>query len=153
MSSPRKNNLQESKHGLALICLTAVMVAAFGYYLMSAAIRPVAADKAGLVKLAAKPDAENTRSPSRLSAPDEATRTRLSESYGKLPLQFEANEGQTDPRVKFTSRGNGYNLFLTSDEAVIQLRNADYEMRKEDSAARIANHKNQKSKIKNQLCG
>src|SRR5437660_11479136 len=44
------------------------------------------------------------------------------ESYGKVPLSFEANQGQTDPRVKFLSRGSGYTLFLTSDEAVLALR-------------------------------
>src|SRR6266700_6442648 len=43
-------------------------------------------------------------------------------SYGKVPLSFEANQGQTDPRVKFLSRGSGYTLFLTGDEAVLALR-------------------------------
>jgi len=38
----------------------------------------------------------------------------------KLPLSFEANHGQTDSQVKFLSRGNGYNLFLTATEAVIR---------------------------------
>jgi hypothetical protein len=38
----------------------------------------------------------------------------------KLPLSFEANRGQTDSQVKFLSRGNGYNLFLTETEAVIR---------------------------------
>ncbi len=38
----------------------------------------------------------------------------------KLPLSFEANHGQTDPQVKFLSRGNGYNLFLTATEAVLR---------------------------------
>src|SRR5947209_9158105 len=52
----------------------------------------------------------------------EATQARLAESYGKIPLSFEANQGQTDPRVKFLSRGSGYTLFLTSDEAVLALR-------------------------------
>jgi hypothetical protein len=42
--------------------------------------------------------------------------------YGKLPLSFEANSGQTDGRVKFFSRGNGYSLFLTEDEAVVVLK-------------------------------
>jgi photosystem II stability/assembly factor-like uncharacterized protein len=46
---------------------------------------------------------------------------RLSEAYGKLPLSFEANRGQIDPRVKFVTRGSGYALFLTSDEAVLSL--------------------------------
>jgi uncharacterized repeat protein (TIGR01451 family) len=38
-----------------------------------------------------------------------------------LPLFFEPNQGQTDPQVKFLSRGSGYGLFLTSDEAVLEL--------------------------------
>jgi len=44
--------------------------------------------------------------------------------YGKLPLSFEANRGQTDERVKFLSRGSGYSLFLTKNEAVIALKRA-----------------------------
>jgi hypothetical protein len=43
------------------------------------------------------------------------------ESYGKLPLAFEANQGQSDPQVKFLSRGAGYSLSLTSNEAVLGL--------------------------------
>jgi len=49
---------------------------------------------------------------------------RVVESFGKLPLRFEANRGQTDPEVKFLARGPGYALFLTSTEAVIRLREA-----------------------------
>jgi hypothetical protein len=41
--------------------------------------------------------------------------------YGKLPLSFEANKGQSDPRVKFLSRGSGYSLFLTDRAAVLSL--------------------------------
>src|SRR5438874_12226223 len=47
------------------------------------------------------------------------------ESYGKLPLSFEANLGQMDPSVKLLSRGSGYNLLLRGDEAVLTLRNAN----------------------------
>jgi hypothetical protein len=49
------------------------------------------------------------------------TRAQISEAYGKLPLSFEVNQGQTAPQVKFLSRGSGYNLFLTSNEAVLAL--------------------------------
>jgi len=41
------------------------------------------------------------------------------ESYGKLPLGFEINRGQTDAQVKFLSRGSGYTLFLTTSEAIL----------------------------------
>jgi Beta-propeller repeat len=54
---------------------------------------------------------------------DQQTRACASEAYGKLPMRFEANSGQTDARVKFISRGNGYSLFLTPTEAVLALRN------------------------------
>jgi hypothetical protein len=42
--------------------------------------------------------------------------------FARLPLAFEANQGQTDGHVKFISRGNGYALFLTAGEAVLSLR-------------------------------
>jgi len=46
---------------------------------------------------------------------------RAVEAYGNLPISFEANTGQADSRVRFLSRGPGYTLFLTSDEAVLAL--------------------------------
>ncbi len=58
-------------------------------------------------------------------ATDQEETARLTEAYGKLPLSFEANQGQTDERVKFISRGQGYGLFLTADEAVLTLRAQD----------------------------
>ncbi len=54
-----------------------------------------------------------------------ADRDVMRSSYGKLPMSFEANTAQTDTRVKFLSRGNGYALFLTKDEAVITLRKSN----------------------------
>src|SRR5665213_1871644 len=39
-------------------------------------------------------------------------------TYGKLSLTFEPNQGQTDARVKFLTRGSGYTLFMTAEEAV-----------------------------------
>ena len=50
-----------------------------------------------------------------------AAQPRLAASYAKLPLSFELNAGQTDERVKFLSRGRGYSLFLTGNEAVLSL--------------------------------
>ncbi len=42
--------------------------------------------------------------------------------YGQIPLAFEANQGQTDPSVRFLALGNGYSLFLTPTQAVWALR-------------------------------
>jgi hypothetical protein len=47
---------------------------------------------------------------------------RIAEDYGKLPINFEPNVGQTDDRVKFLARGQGYSLFLTEREAVLTLK-------------------------------
>src|SRR5687768_14237506 len=46
----------------------------------------------------------------------------LAVSYGNVPISFVANQGQTDERVKFLARGQGYSLFLTPAEAVLTLR-------------------------------
>ena len=54
--------------------------------------------------------------------PSEVAKQRVVTTYGKLPLSFEANHGQTDNRVDFLSRGGGYTLFLTPTEAVLALR-------------------------------
>ncbi len=63
------------------------------------------------------------RSASALSTPNAQTQPHtaasVNENYGKLPLSFEANQGQTDPQVKFLTRTSGYSLFLTGDEAVL----------------------------------
>jgi hypothetical protein len=54
-----------------------------------------------------------------------ANRASISANYGKLPLSFEANQGQTNAQVRFLSRGSGYSLFLTDSEAVLVLRKPD----------------------------
>ena len=61
---------------------------------------------------------------------DAATQARLSAAYGQLPLSFEANQGQTDSRVNFLSRGAGYSLFLTPTKAVLSLKQGDSEQRR-----------------------
>lgn len=52
----------------------------------------------------------------------QSTNTEIADRYGKLPLSFERNEGQTDLKVEFLSRGPGYDLFLTAGGAVLNLR-------------------------------
>ena len=52
-------------------------------------------------------------------ARDSTREARLDGAYGKLPLSFEANEGQTDARVRFLSRGRGLSLFLKPREVVL----------------------------------
>src|SRR2546425_4635256 len=59
-----------------------------------------------------------------------AADARVSETYGKLPLHFEANRGQTHEDVRFLARGPGYSLFLTAGEAVMTLRKPEAAPRK-----------------------
>lgn len=61
------------------------------------------------------------------------TNQKILEAYGKLPLSFEANQGQADRRVKFLSRGSNYSLFLTATEAVLALN------RRASSSSKISN--------------
>jgi hypothetical protein len=41
--------------------------------------------------------------------------------YGQLPLSFEANRGQTSSNVQWLARGPEYTLFLTGNDAVLQM--------------------------------
>jgi hypothetical protein len=49
-------------------------------------------------------------------------KSKIQNAYGRLPLSFEANHGQSDAQVRFLARGGGYTIFLTDDEAVLTLR-------------------------------
>jgi len=61
----------------------------------------------------------------------------LAVNYGKLPLSFEVNQGQTDESVKFLSRGRGYGLFLTGDEAVLTLGKASQKAKGKSQNAKV----------------
>ena len=80
-------------------------------------------------------DVERVREPAGAGAPPAG---KL--SFAKLPLSFEANQGQAIEKVKFLSHGQGYDLFLTSDEAVLEVQDSgvriqDSRDRTRDSAA------------------
>jgi len=63
-----------------------------------------------------------------VSATPTKIQPKLVASYGKLPLSFEANQGQTEARVRFLARGGGYTVFLTDGEAVLALRKSQPRM-------------------------
>ncbi|MGH9768337.1 MAG: SBBP repeat-containing protein [Blastocatellia bacterium] len=50
-------------------------------------------------------------------------RARISESFGKLPLSFEANHGQTRQTADFIARGIGCTILLNATEAVLAPKN------------------------------
>jgi len=65
---------------------------------------------------------ENAVADRQTAETESETKRRAAENYGRLPINFEPNAGQTDERVKYLARGQGYSLFLTEREAVLALR-------------------------------
>ncbi len=51
-----------------------------------------------------------------------ASNQALLQSYGQLPISFEANVGQTDSQVQYLAHGSGYGLFLAATGAVLNLQ-------------------------------
>ena len=93
-----------------------------------AAITAVCAGGAGVTARAAKATAVSHQrgfSTDQAVTPDLAASAHVRQRYGNLPLSFEANHGQSDAKVKFLSRGSGYSLFLTSNEAVLVLSQSE----------------------------
>jgi len=84
----------------ALVSLRRTLVIALTFFLLPAALN----DSANLTVLAAPPP------------------NQIHVSLAGLLLSFEPNLGQTDPRVKFISRGPGYTLFLAKNEAVLAMQ-------------------------------
>jgi hypothetical protein len=52
------------------------------------------------------------------SAPQRSEKEAL-EAYGKLPLAFVPNEGQTDETVRYYAQGAGYGFYFTSEGAIL----------------------------------
>jgi hypothetical protein len=70
--------------------------------------------------------------------PAAATEAAAQAAYGKFPLSFESNTGQTDSHVKFLARGSGYTLFtlfLSGSEAVLSLKGGGKETRRRRGSA------------------
>lgn len=69
-----------------------------------------------------RPEASETREPEASShSLALASRVQAMKMYAALPMSFEANKGQSDPRVKFLAHAPGYTLFLTDREVVLSL--------------------------------
>ena len=70
---------------------------------------------------AARPVEKNSPLNARLSTTIPVEQAHIASSLTNGSLSFEPNLGQSDPQVKFTARGNGYQLFLTPAKAVMSL--------------------------------
>ena len=58
------------------------------------------------------------------TAPKAQDGGRVRASLAALPLAFEANQGQTDPQVKYVARGRGYTVFLTANDTVLAVHSS-----------------------------
>ncbi len=71
------------------------------------------------------PPSQPTMAQKALKSKSHSTTNRpihMAANYGQLPLAFEPNQGQTDAKVHFLARGQGYSLFITDGEAVLVLK-------------------------------
>jgi hypothetical protein len=108
------------------LTIAVLVFATLGALALRGGSEPISADR---------PAAKSSEGPAATS-PAAAKQNRVLENYGQIPLSFEPNAGQTDARVKFLSRGPGYTVFLTNDEAVLALSGSN--KRKQGSSAENA---------------
>ncbi len=59
-----------------------------------------------------------------LPLPPARDASAIAAAFGRLPLVFEPNRGQADPRVRFLARGAGYQVMLMPEGAAIHLQGA-----------------------------
>jgi len=64
-----------------------------------------------------------------------AAKARVKQQYGRLPMNFEVNQGQANDSVRFLSRGHGYQVFLTDSEAALVLSQAKSDEAKNSDAS------------------
>jgi hypothetical protein len=106
---------------VAALTVAAIALIAFG----NAGSHPLVATAASpAITSATNLAAGAATKPAISPAVSQEQRSRVRATVGALPLAFEANEGQSDPQVKYMARGNGYTLFLTGSDAVFAVRSA-----------------------------
>jgi len=71
-------------------------------------------------------------------------------SLATQPLAFEANQGQTDPQVKYMARGSGYTAFFTASDTVFALHSSSPAATARISRNQPPSEADQKSGKKNQ---
>jgi RHS repeat-associated protein len=93
-----------------------------GYLLSAKAVDSTLASTTSSLLYAIVDGADSCITTPPISAAESATKFA---AYGNLPLAFEENVGQSDARVKFLSRGPGYQLFLAQSSSTLALRSEE----------------------------
>lgn len=114
------------------VWVTAIAIAAIGVFVAgSSHVRVANLSAAG---------ANSVHSANAETALSAEQRGRIRAGFGALPLAFEANQGQTDPQVKYIARGSGYTAFLTGNETRFVVTSAH-------AARKLASRKTANEKI------
>jgi hypothetical protein len=69
--------------------------------------------------------AGSTHDQSRAAAPSQMSEKEALDAYGKLPLSFVANEGQTEKAVRYYAQGAGYGFFFTKGGAMLSFADGE----------------------------
>ncbi len=73
--------------------------------------------RAGSTQTSTRARTDPSGAPARQAILNPDVRIRAMNFYREIPMSFEANDGQEDLRVKYSSRAQGYRVFLTEDGA------------------------------------
>jgi uncharacterized protein (TIGR03437 family) len=75
---------------------------------------------AGMLASGSRPVAARKATPA-----GENRQEQMKQAYSRLSMAFERNEGQAAPEVRYLTRGHGYQVFLTEQEAALVLWDAE----------------------------
>jgi len=73
--------------------------------------------RAGSTQTSTRARTDPSGAPARQAILNRDVRIRAMNFYREIPMSFEANDGQENLRVKYSSRAQGYRVFLTEDGA------------------------------------
>ena len=109
-----------------IVCLTAVFAFGLkarvsGQAKISKTSATVQSAAAKTLPVAAKPTTKAAKNSSATAKRSTSEHAAIVQQYAKLPLSFEPNLGQAKGDTKYLARGEGYSLFLTSNDAVLAL--------------------------------
>ena len=112
---PKPSDSRGSVRAFRTVPVLSIVAVAMALFLVAPARRHIVANNFAATGFAAS----RSLQPATVTP---AARGRNQTDFTAFPLAFERNQGQTDTRVTYMARANGYILFLTPNDAVFSLR-------------------------------
>ncbi len=106
-----------------------LFISCLSFLLLTVSSRPLRTTVASGTTVTELGRIPTTASRPTLNKNDDKASPSVRKTYGKLPIYFEPNLGQTDSQVKFMARGSGVTTLLTATDAVFSLPIADFGIR------------------------